>query len=794
MRNSKLARVLPENTILLFRKCSIALFATATLTAALGESVMAQQDDGDSASPILGIDEIIVTARKREESLQETPISISAFTATDLAQRNLTNLVEVSRFAPNVLMNTAPSSSGAGNNAQIYIRGVGQSDFLFTTDPGVGIYMDGVYLPRTLGGVLDLLDLERVEILRGPQGTLFGKNTIGGAINVISNKPTQDFSGMAEVIVGSYDRLDGRFGINIPLSETWAGRLALSYKSRDGYVDRLDFATGEKIDELGNENAVTARGSLRWTPSEDTTLDIVFDYTREREESPAVSLVQFEPLNGLAPLWNGLVGLPNGSPMTTAFVTGDQPISYGTGPNGNDLDVKGIGVTVNHEFPSTTLKSISSYREMDATFGADNDGSPNQYVSTDQVQTQEQISQEFQLFGTAIDDKFDWLVGVFYMNEKGTDRNDVRLVSGLYDALEALPVQLSGSPCAPPFVAPGCAGNPINPGLDLDFDIYNEIDITSYAVFAQLAFQLSDRWNLNGGIRYTDESKDYTLEHLRINAGVHIVPLSTIGNSWSEPSGKIGLDFQANDDLMVYGSIARGFKSGGFNGRPTTGSAVESFDPEFVTTFEVGLKSEFANRRVRLNTAAFFMDYTDMQLGSISADASGNLILVIGNAAKAEVKGFEVDLTALPSERWLISAGVGYLDAEYIDTGTATDVTTSSTFAKTPKWTGSASLEYALPLSGSFGELRFRGDWSYRSKVYNDIVNTESVSQASFSLLSGRITLYNEKHDFDIVLSGTNLTDESYISGGFSTLGSFGAALATYAVGREWGLSFRKEF
>jgi len=794
MRNSKLARALPENTILLFKKCSIALFATATLTAALGESAMAQQDGEDSVGHISGIEEIIVTARKREESLQETPISISAFTAADLAQRNLTNLVEVSRFAPNVLMNTAPSSSGAGNNAQIYIRGVGQSDFLFTTDPGVGIYMDGVYLPRTLGGVLDLLDLERVEILRGPQGTLFGKNTIGGAINVISNKPTQEFGGMAEVIVGKYNRLDGRFGINVPLSETWAGRLALSYKSRDGYVDRLNFATGEKIDSLGNENAVTARGSLRWTPSDATTMDIVFDYTREREESPAISLIQFEPLNGLAPLWNGLVGLPSGSPMTTAFITGDRPITYGTGPNGNDLDVRGLGVTFNHEFADTTLKSISSYREMDATFGADNDGSPNPYISTNQVQTQEQMSQEFQLFGTAIDDRFDWLVGVFYMNEKGTDQNDVRLVSGLYDALEALPVQLSGTPCAPPFVAPGCAGNPINPGLDLDLDIFNKIDITSYAVFAQLAFQLSDRWNLNGGIRYTDESKDYTLEHLRINAAVPIVPFATVSDSWSEPSGKIGLDFQANDDLMVYGSIARGFKSGGFNGRPTRGTAVESFNPEFVTTFEVGVKSEFADRRVRLNAAAFFMDYTDMQLGSISADASGNLILIIGNAAKAEVKGFEADLTALPSERWLISAGIGYLDAEYIDTGTATDVTTSSTFAKTPEWSGNASFEYTLPLNGSFGELRFRGDWSYRSKVYNDIVNTESVSQASFSLVGGRITLHNEKHDYDIVLSGTNLTDEIYLSGGFSTLNSFGAALGTYAVGREWGLSFRKEF
>jgi len=773
---------------------SVVLIAFAILSAGLYGPAMAQQEDADSGNQSFHMDEIIVTARKREESLQETPISISAFTTADLRQRNLTNLMEVSRFAPNVLMNNTPGGSGAGNNAQIYIRGVGQTDFLFTTDPGVGIYMDGVYLPRTLGGVLDLLDLQRVEILRGPQGTLFGKNTIGGAINVISNKPNQESSGFAEVIVGSYDRIDGRFGMNIPLSDTWAGRFAVSYKSRDGYIDRLNFATGEVIDQLGNENAINARGSLRWTPSEDTTLDIILDYTREREESSAVALVQFEPLNGLAPLWNGLVGVPSGSEMTQAFITGDRPITYGTGPNGNDLDVKGINVTIEHEFANSTLKSITAYREMAATFGVDNDGSPNQYISTDQVQTQEQISQEFQLLGTAMDDRFNWLVGAFYMNEKGTDENDVRLVSGLYDALEALPVQLSGSPCAPPWVAPGCPGNPINPGLDLDFDIYNKIDITSFAVFAQMGFQLSDRWNLNGGIRFTDESKDFTLEHLRVNSGVPIVPLSTVDDSWSEPSGKIGLDFQVNDELMAYGSLARGFKSGGFNGRPTTGSAVESFNPEFVTTIEVGLKSEFADRRVRLNAAVFFMDYTDMQLGSISADPNGNLILIIGNAAEAEVKGFEIDFMAIPSDRWLISAGLGYLDAEYVDTGTATDVTTDSTFAKTPEWSGNASFEYVLPVGGSFGDLRFRGDWSYRTKVYNDIVNTESISQDSFSLLGARITLRNDENDWDLVLSGTNLTDEIYISGGISTLGPFGAAHASYAVGREWALSFRKQF
>ncbi len=775
-------------------KCRMVLIATATMSVALSGTVFAQQDDGKPEHETFQIEEIIVTARKREESLQETPISISAFTTGEMRQRNLTNLMEISQFTPNVLMSTAPGGSGGGNNSQIYIRGVGQTDFLFTTDPGVGIYMDGVYLPRTLGGVLDLLDLERVEILRGPQGTLFGKNTIGGAINLISNKPTQEFGGFAEVIVGSYNRTDGRLDINIPLSETWASRFSLSYKKRDGYVDRLNYDTGKVIDHLGNENAFNARGSFRWTPSESTTLDIILDYSREREESAANTLVQFEPMNGLTPLWNGLVGFPSGSPMTADFITADKLTTYGTGPNRNDLDVKGINVTLEHNFADATFKSISAYREMKATFGRDGDGSPNQYVETDQDQTQEQLSQEFQLFGTAVDGKFDWLLGAFYMNEKGTDQNDVRLASGLYAALEGLPVQLSGHPCAPPWFAPGCAGNPINPLLDLDFNIYNKIDITSYAVFSQLGYQVSDRWNLTGGLRFTDESKDYTLEHLRVNSGVPIVPLTTVKASWSEPSGRVGMDFQVTEDVMAYGSISRGFKSGGFNGRPTTGSEVDAFNPEFVTTYELGLKSELANKRVRLNAAVFFMDYTDMQVGSVSADDTGNLILIIDNAAAAEVKGFEVDFLALPTERWLISAGLGYTNAKYTDTGNAVGITTASKFAKTPKWTGNASLQYAMPVGGSFGELRFRGDWTYRSKVYNDIQNTESIAQSSLGLLGARITLHNNEHDWEVVLSGTNLTNEIYIVNGLQALDAFGTAEAVFAAGRQWALSFSKRF
>jgi iron complex outermembrane receptor protein len=770
--------------------CTVLLLMVAMVCPRL---VLAQQAREDGAAGNIQIEDIIVTAQRREESLQETPISISVFTTEELRQRNLTNLMEVSHFAPNVVMSTASSGSGGGNNSQIYIRGVGQTDFLFTTDPGVGIYMDGVYLPRTLGGVLDLLDIERVEILRGPQGILFGKNTIGGAINVISNKPTQEFGGFAELTLGSLDRFDGRFTVNVPLSETLSSRFAFSSKNRDGYSDRLNYDTGQLIDQQGSEDAVTGRASFQWTPSEATTLDIIFDYTREREESAATVMVEFNPNKGLAPLWNGLVGYPSGSPMTTAFVTTDKHTTWGTGPNHNDLNVSGVNVTLAHEFSDITFKSISAYREMDAKFGRDADGSPNTYIQTDNTQTQEQFSQEFQLFGASADGKWNWLAGAFFMKEKGTDQNDVRLASGLYDALQGLPVQLSGSPCEPPWVAPGCFGNPINVLLDLDFDINNSIDIKSYALFSQVTYQFSDRWKGNAGLRWSWESKDYTLEHLRVNSGAAIIPLTTIGDSWSEPSPRLGLDFQVNENILAYAYWASGYKSGGFNGRPTTGSEVEPFDPEYVDNYEIGLKTELADRRVRVNAAMFYMDYTDMQLGSVSADDTGNLILIIDNAGKAVVKGFEIDFLALPDERWLLSAGLGYTNAKYTDTGNASGITVESHFVKSPKWTANASAQYALPVGG-FGELRLRADWSYLSKVYNDIQNTVSISQPAYSLFGARVTLHNFDHDYDVVLAGTNLSDEIFIINGLQALDSFGHAEAVFAAGRQWSISFSKNF
>jgi len=741
------------------------------------------------------LEEITVTARKMEEGLQNTPVSITALSAGALEARNLTNLSEIGNFSPNVFMSFTTGGGGSSSDAMIYIRGVGQSDFLFTTDPGVGIYIDGVYYARTVGGVFDLLDLERVEVLRGPQGTVFGKNTIGGAVNMISKKPTGETAGKASVTMGRFHRLDARGSADVSIVEDKLfAKMSFSSKNRDGYGDVLDFNTGKVVDHNGNENGTSARLALRWLASDKLEVNFTSDFTRKREESTVRTIKYIDSATGLAPLWNALVGGPAGLPYTDAFVTGNPYTNYSTGPNQSDLNAWGTNLTVDYELnENVAMKSITAYRAFDAHFGRDGDGSPLNYVHTDDTQTQSQFSQEFQISGVAADEKLRWLTGLFYFNEKGTDHNNVILASGLFNALEGLPGTLNGSPLSAP-TAPGGPGNPINVLLDLDFNINNKINIKSYAVFMQAAYDITEKLSLTVGGRYSYENKDYTLEHLRIASGAAIVPLSTISKNWSDFSPKASLDYQVAENIMTYASISHGFKSGGFNGRPTTNSAVEPFNPETVLAYEVGLKTQWAEDRVRLNIAAFYNDYKDIQLGSVGADSTGNLILIIQNGGKAVVKGFEVELQAVPVPGLTIEGGLGYTDFGFTKLNPGVqDITLATKQANTPKWSSNLGISYAIDLDND-AQLTLRGDWSYSGSSFKDVVNTPQLIQKAYSLVNGRITYKPSEGNWTVSVLVTNLTDTRYITSGLSTLGSFGAVEAVYGRPREWGITLGYEF
>ncbi len=769
-------------------KLTTACLMTATLLGSLSVTEFAAAQEGETVRTTL--DEITVTARKREESLQQTPISITALTGADMEARSLTDLSEIDAFAPNVDISAGPVSGGSANS-QITIRGIGQTDFLITTDPGVGTYVDGVYFARSMGGIMDLLDLERVEILRGPQGTLFGKNTIGGAVSLISAKPTGETGGSAEVTLGRFDRIDARASFEFPvIADKLFAKFAVSSKNRDGYGRRIDAATGEVLSDPGDQNAASARGMLRWLANEDVTVDFAIDVTRERQNSAVISLVQQNPLSLIA-LYNAVGAISGLYPPYSAAVPSDPFVTNGTGPDVNDLDLWGTSLTIDWDVADNlSVKSITAFRALKAAFGVDADHTAIQYQEVFNRDKQEQFSQELQFTGVSFDDRLNWIFGLYYFSENAVDRNDVRLASGLFDGLEALPgpiIPLGG----PLFL--GGAGNPLNALFDLDFDIFNKTDTRSYAAFTHGTFSLTDRLSVSAGVRYTYEEKDYFLNHQRVNSGVAIIPPTTVSDNWDAFSPKGSIEFQATDDMLLYASVSRGFKSGGFNGRPTTQAEVESYDPEFVTSYEVGAKTEWFDQRVRLNVTGFYYDYKDLQLTIQTTTPDGNLIIITENAGKAKVKGVEVELQARPVAGLDIQGGLGYLDAEYKDVGSATLITTSSKFVKAPKWTANASVQYAMPLQNN-GTLIARGDWTYKSKVYNDPENVESIAQDGFSLFNARLSYEAPDQDWIFSVFGTNLSDERYITNGNTALNSLGNVTAFWGRPREWGVSVKKLF
>lgn len=760
-------------------------FHRATLYLAIASSLLATSPLALGQSELV-IEEITVTARKRSESLQNVPIAISAFTGDMLEAKGATNIEQVSRHVPNLNISSGNSGSGSAANTSIYLRGVGQIDFLLTTDPGVGLYIDNVYFARAQGTNMDLVDVQTIEVLRGPQGTLFGKNTIGGAVVINSSRPSEEFGGRLQLTVGDYDRIEGKASVDVPITDNLLSRFSVIAKTQDGYADR---SIGGR---LGDQEVLGGRATFEYAPSDQGNFTLILDSIERDATSAVTAAFSYDPTAPLAGLWTALVAPSVGVEQPVVVNKNDPFNSDATGPNVDDVDSWGGSFTANWDFDAFSLKSITAYREMDTEFARDGDNSPAQYIQTHNTGTQDQFSQEIQFLGTAFDDRMDWVFGAYYFEETADDQNDVRLASGLYDALESLPSQLSGTSCGEPWVAPGCAGNPINIGLDLDFDVNNKVENESIALFFHSTYAITESLNITGGIRYLEEEKEYELFHDRVNAGVPIIPLTTVNDDWSEILPLLTLDYRLNDESMIYASISEGFKSGGFNGRPTTTAAVDSYDPESVISYEVGYKADLAQGLVRLNTAIFLYDYDDIQLSSNRADSTGNLVLVTENGGTATIQGLEVDLTVQPAERWNIVAGFGYLDAEYDDLNDGVSISKNDDLPYTPEFTGNLGVAYSLPLFDGY-LMTLRADVSYRASHYVDVENSEDIKTDGLTLVNTRLTVTSDSDKWELAVFATNLTDEEYHLAGLATSDSFGHVEATMGAPIEWGalLSYR---
>ncbi len=786
-------------TGLLYGTILTSIMLTAPLTAYAAE-------DENSTSWLL--EEITVTARKREEGLQNTPIAISAFSGDSLEYRGVTNVGEIAQFTPNLSFQNNPSFGGASNSAAIYIRGVGQKEFLPTVDPGVGLYVDGVYIARSVGGILDLVDVERVEVLKGPQGTLFGRNTIGGAISITTKKPHDQMEGAVSATYGTDERINLKGSVNLPISDKFFSKFAVAYMKQDGYVLRDDGL------DLGDDDTLTGRATFLMIPSEDLEISFSIEGSRDRENGPALTMIGINfagpnPLS-LAPpppmvtIHNVGANLgAGGGPVPCAFpgqtlnlaVPGcfDDRFNFNgeertasTAPAFSESDLWAANLNIDWAVnDNISLRSITAYRDLDAFFGRDGDHSPHTISQFTDVLEQEQFTQEFQILGTSFEEKLNWILGAYYFKESGVSTNELAFTITRFR---------SGG----------------------------DYDNKSAALFAQGTYDATDRFHITAGVRYTDETKKFTPDQIIhenifalavgtglsdveapfLAAGTRILPFLEKELTYDNFDPYLNLSYDVSEDLMVYASYSEGFKSGGFSQRvfppvvpPFTAppgtpdiDLIPTFLPEFVQVYELGFKFSGMEGKMRLNGAAYYTDYTDLQVQVFTSVAP-----ITKNAGAATIKGFELEMQATPADGWFVEAGIGYIDAGYDELDfTETLVDIDNNLDRVSKWTVSTAISKEISL-GNSGALIPRVDWAYRSEFDNDAFNTPEIHQDGYNLVNASLTWENADENIALIAGVKNLTDEKFLHTGI--LGdAFQVYEGLFDRGRQWYFTARFNF
>ncbi|WP_374764110.1 TonB-dependent receptor [Yunchengibacter salinarum] len=741
------------------------------------------------------VEEITVTARKREEGLQSTPVAVTAFSTEGLEKRNIFELKGIQQFTPNLRINQG-RPDGGDSAAQIFMRGVGQNDFIFPNDPGVGLYLDDVYIARSVGGMMSLVDVERVEVLRGPQGTLYGRNTIGGAIKIVTNRPTNEVEGRVQATTGRFNRLDLQGYLSGPIVEDKLfAKVSAATINRDGYGQRLSDGL-----DLGDDNKYIARGMLRWTPRADLEISLSGDVTHQRENGAVGSLrafvpgtaiadpavgIPFDPTPGdaltLIDLYNAVVapqlapglGLPADTQFDERWLTDDVFTSNGTDRSRDDLDIWGVSLNINWDISdNVSLKSITAYRDLQAGFSRDSDKTPLPIVSTDNRQWQNQVSQELQLSGNAFDDKLFWLLGAYYFDENARDFNQVQLLDGTL-----------------PFL-----------GFEASLEPLNMIDVDNIALFGQASYDITPEWSVTAGLRYTWERKIYFQDHVSLRGRQQLVGPRTLRESWTDLSPRFGIEYEPSDTLMMFATVSKGFKSGGWSPRPTNGNVGENpFDPEKLWSFELGAKTSWYDNRLTVNLATFYNIYEDIQLTTVRAGQGGALVLNVENAAENEIKGVELEVSAVPLPDLSIDASVAYLADKYTELEPNVTIPEDAELPEAPSWNMNFGAQYTLHPTDTLG-LTLRGDASYISTVEKDPINSPTLdvngnllSQPGYWLLDARLTLSPEDGPWQLAVFGSNLLDKKYLTNGIN-VDAFGFVEAYYGRPREWGLSLGYRF
>jgi len=720
-----------------------------------------------------GLETIMVTARKHSENLETTPISITAFTAEKLNAQGITQVNRIQDFTPNLTFQNVPSNSGLASNAAIYIRGIGQNDFAPTVDPGVGMYVDGVYLGRSVGGVFDLIDVNSVEVLRGPQGTLFGRNTIGGAINITTIQPDGNFKAKGDIKYGTDNRINVRAMVSGPLSDVLFAKIDGGSFLQDGYVNAPNLGT-----KFGNQDTKTIRGALRFVPS-GTTFEatLAADYMSDKSNGVPVVITGIDQANagsfvtlanhiatGNPALCYNAANATNTACYNNRIVSNDT--NYSTDSTYSHLEIWSTSLTMGVDLmPGVHAKSITAYRETTGAFAQDRDGSNLGINHVSDVYTQTQFSEELQLTGNVLDNHLNWVTGLYYFTETGEDVNPVDfLVGGAHSG--------------------------------------GFFDYKDWAAFAQATYKITDKLSATAGVRYTQDRKQFLPDqyvtsnlppYFTVPVGTLVVPHETVDADVNKATPMANVSYQFTPELMAYASFSQGFKGGGYTQRifPPEPS-LPSFKPETANSYESGLKFQGFDNRLRVNGAIYYTDYKDMQLLVADATRVGPYIT---NAGKARIRGFELESNIVPLDGLHLDASVGLTDARFTQLDASVQgLTLDSKFVFISKWTVSGSVEQDFHLPNNSMVIP-RLDWSYRSGFFTNAngIDTPVLYQPGYSVFNASTRWQSPTKVYTLTAGVDNLTDNKYRTFG-DYQSAFGFYMQSFDRGRQYyvkvGFSF----
>lgn len=754
------------------------LFSTASFVAMAAFAATPVLAQDGSATSDEGIGDIVVTAQKRSENVQDVPIAISALGSQFLASRGIDSIDKLGAVAPNVKIERAPASKTI---SQISIRGSVTINPAITWEPAVGLYLDGVYIAKAQGSIFDVADLERVELLRGPQGTLYGRNALAGAVNLVTRKPSGEAGGSIDLTYGSFNDRRVRGVLDLPQFGLFSVKVSGQYRKRDGLIDLVPNSPSgaDRADSIDSGSFMV---QLRAQLSDAITADYTYDYSKASQDPPFSQLLRvnrngdprdiFDPASpgyAFGGAYFPLNRFTNPDRVETAAINApayERSRSYGH------------ALTLTVDLGPATLKSITAYRNLAWADGLDLDGSPLPVAFTQRITDYDAFSQELQLTGEGAGGRLNYVLGAFYFDEKAETLNPQTYFGG---------------------------------GVDLQSDYGS--NTAAVALYAQLDYKLNEALKVSLGGRYTHENKDVR-RFFRVNfdAGSGIFSPLVVANlaygvipdaKYNNFSPAATLAWEASDNVNVYARFARGFKSGGFNGEtnvfvaPTAGcpsGATElcnPYRPEKVDSYEVGLKTKLADGRVIFNFAAFRDEHKDMQLSVFTATTGAASI--IRNAAGARIQGLEFETVLRPVTGLTINGSLAILDPKYksfIDGGV--DVSANRAFPHAPKTTASLGFDWAV-LSGGWGKLNLYGDLNYVSKYYTFpyplVTPTRSDQNAHSSQSQGRTIVNLRASVADIALGGVkaevsgfvrNLTNEADPSNFIDFGPGFGGILLGY--------------